>query len=428
MKITMLSLLTFAVLACAMPARAGDIDLLIEKLVAKGILTQTDATEIAAEIASETRAVESTLTVQDMNAFPAPRAVATARSGWWDRINLKGDLRVRYQDESLDNAPTVGNLDIGDQDRWRIRWRAGAVANVNEQWEVGFGLTSGGSDGRTTNQTLRRGFSTGDARLDYAYAKFAATEQVDVLAGKFKNPIWTPKDLLWDSDLRPEGVAVPMQFTVADSVEAFVTPAYLVLSESISGDQDDISMLVLQAGAKFDITDTVSLKLAPSYYNFSGLEGGSGPVGLDVPSNTRDIDGNLINDYDAITLGGQLSITGTELVPKVSIFGEWVNSFDPSDDETGYLLGFSFGDAKVSGSGDWQFKYNYRRLEADAWPEFLADSDHFFGATNTRGSELEFVWGLARGVNVSLDYYSGAEFMGTDIEQDLVQLDLNLKW
>ncbi|MDH3641395.1 MAG: putative porin [Gammaproteobacteria bacterium] len=428
MKTTMLLLLTMLVFAYALPARAGDVDLLIEKLVSKGILTQSDAEEITAEIASEAQAVESTLVVQDMQAMPAPRAAATAGSGWWERIKLKGDLRVRYQDESLDNAPTVGDLDIDDQDRWRIRWRAGALANVNEHWEVGFGLTSGGADGRSTNQTLRRGFSTGDARLDYAYTKFAATEHVDVLAGKFKNPLWTPKDLLWDSDLRPEGVAVPMEFTLADTIEAFVTPAYLVLSESVSGSRDDISMLVLQAGATFDLSDTVSLKLAPAYYNFSGLEGSAGPVGLDVPSNSRDIDGNLVNDYDAITLAGQLSITGTELVPKVSIFGEFVNAFDPSDDETGWLAGFSFGDAKVSGAGDWQFKYNYRRLEADAWPEFLADSDLFFGATNTKGSELEFVWGLARGVNVSLDYYSGAEFLGTDIEQDLLQLDLNLKW
>ena len=86
------------------------------------------------------------------------------------------------------------------------------------------------------------------------------------------------------------------------------------------------------------------------------------------------------------------------------------------------------GDAKVSNFGDWQLKYNYRRLEADAWPEFLSDSDFFFGATNVKGSEFEFIWGLAKGVNVSVDYYTAAKFIGSDLEQDLLQLDLNVKW
>ncbi|MFP6816541.1 MAG: putative porin, partial [Pseudomonadales bacterium] len=60
--------------------------------------------------------------------------------------------------------------------------------------------------------------------------------------------------------------------------------------------------------------------------------------------------------------------------------------------------------------------------------EFLPDSDHLFGATNVKGSEFEFALGLADRVNVSVDYYSHAEFLGTDIAQDLLQIDLNLKW
>ncbi len=408
-------------LAFAFPAHAGDVDILIEKLVSKGILTRADAQELTAEIARESHAALSP-------AAPLANTVTPAKPSWRDRISLQGDLRLRHQSQELNNAPSLGNLEIDDQDRWRIRWRAGMVAEVNAQWEVGFGLASGGSDARSTNQTLHRGFSTGDARLDYAYARYAASEHVSVLAGKFKNPLWTPKDLLWDSDLRPEGVALPIEFTLADSIEAFMTAAYLVLSEDVAAGQKDASMLVLQAGATFAITDTVTLKLAPSYYNFAGLQGGSGPLVSALRSNTRDADGNLVNGYDAITLGAQLSIAGTGLVPMVSLFGEWVNAFDPDDDDTGWLLGFALGNAQVSERGDWQFKYNYRRLEADAWPEFLPDSDHLFGATNTKGSEFEFAWGLGSGVDVALDYYSNAEFMGTDIEQDLLQINLNLKW
>lgn len=412
----------------ATPAYAGDVDLLIGKLVSKGILTQADAEEIKAEIATESQARPPTLAVQDMNAMLAAHAVASPDSGWWDRVSLKGDLRVRYQDESLDNFESARDFDLSDRDRWRIRWRVGAVAEVTEQWEVGFGLASGVADGRSTNQTLRGAFSSGDTRLDYAYARYDANEHVDVLAGKFKNPLWTPKDLLWDSDLRPEGIALPMVFTMGERTEAFVTPAYLVLSEGVRGGRRDADMWVVQAGANFDISETVSLRVAPTYYGFGDLKGSSGPVGVTVPSNSRDADRNFLYDYDALTLGAQLSIAGMELVPTASVFGEWVTAFDPDADETGYMVGFSFGDAKVSAGGDWQFQYNYRRLEADAWPEFLADSDPFFGATGQKGSEFEFVWGLAPGVNVSMDYYTDMRLIGTNIEQDVLQLDLNIKW
>jgi hypothetical protein len=420
--------LFIVVITCAAPVHADEIDVLIGKLVSKGILTQADASEIKAEMISEAGAGKPTLAVQDLSTPPPVQEVAARESGWWDRLDFKGDLRTRHQSEKLKGVALVDDLDINELNRWRIRWRAGVVADVNEKWEVGFGLTSGGSDGRSTNQTLRGAFSTGDARLDYAYARYNATENVDLLAGKFKTPLWFPKDLLWDSDLRPDGLALPMQFTVADRVEMFVTPAYLVLAEDFANRRDDASVFALQAGANFEISDAISLKLAPSLYDFSGMKGTPGPVSLSVPSNSRDSSGNLIYDYDAVVLAAELGIAGTALVPKVKLFGEWVNTFDPDDDNTGWMLGFAFGDAKVNDARDWQVKYNYRRLEADAWPEFLADSDHFFGATNVKGGELELVVGIARGVNVSLDYYGGAKFLGTDVKQDLLQLDLNLKW
>jgi hypothetical protein len=417
-------LLSASVLFVTSEVQAGQVDLLIEKLVAKGILTDAEAGELKSEIESES--AESRVAGQDLALVSAAPSKPAAPS-LMDRITLKGDFRFRYQTEELDSA-ALTSLGVDERDRWRIRWRAGVAVDLTERWETGFGFASGGSNARSSNATLRRAFSRGDARLDYAYAKYTATDQVAMIAGKFKNPVWTPRDLLWDGDIRPEGVALPMQFEVSDRASVFVTPGYFILSEGVSGSGSGANMLVLQAGADFALSETVSLKLAPTYYNFSNLEGTPGPVGVDLPTNSRDADGNLSYDYDSLALGGQLSFTGLKLVPRVNVFGEWITAFDPSDDDTGWLLGFSFGDSKVSGFGDWQVKYNYRHLEADAWPEFLPDSDAFFGATGVKGSEIEFAWGVARGVSLSLDYYSGFKFLGTDLEQDLLQLDLNIKW
>ena len=80
----------------------------------------------------------------------------------------------------------------------------------------------------------------------------------------------------------------------------------------------------------------------------------------------------------------------------------------------------------------WQGKFNYRRLERDAWPDFLPDSDFYGGNTNAKGWEFEFVMGLHKNVTLGLDYYN-AELIRfpvgtTEREQDILQLDLVLKW
>lgn len=59
-----------------------------------------------------------------------------------------------------------------NRDRYRVRARLGLITKINEQWEAGIGLASGGSDPRSTNDTLDNAFSTGDWRMDYAYAKY----------------------------------------------------------------------------------------------------------------------------------------------------------------------------------------------------------------------------------------------------------------
>ena len=58
------------------------------------------------------------------------------------------------------------------RERYRYRLRLGAEAEVTDDVKVGLGFASGGSDARSTNETLDDGFSTKDARLDYAFAEW----------------------------------------------------------------------------------------------------------------------------------------------------------------------------------------------------------------------------------------------------------------
>jgi hypothetical protein len=422
-RISLLSGLLVAVVASAEPSVASDVDLLIDKLVERGLLSQEDATQLISEMDQQRASIPE----QSLDTPPA-RPIASGGS-WVDRVKLKGDLRVRYQDESLDNAPEDDTiLDISERERYRIRWRVGALADVTDNWEVGFGFASGGGDPRSTNQTLNGAFSTKDARLDYAYARYAPGNFFEMLAGKFKNPIWKPKDLLWDSDINPEGFAAPMTFQLSENINAFVTPAFLQITDDVTNSRKAGQMWALQGGVEWAVSDRVDVTFAPALYAFDNLEGTPGPIALSALSNSRDEDGNLIYEYDSVTLGGSVDISDVGRLGGVEVFGEFVNAFDPDDDNTGWLLGARIGRDKVKNRGEWQARYSYRRLERDAWPEFLPDSDFFFGATNVKGSELDLAYGIAKNVFLSMDYYFDAKFIGTDVEQDLIQLDLNLKW
>jgi len=65
------------------------------------------------------------------------------------------------------------------------------------------------------------------------------------------------------------------------------------------------------------------------------------------------------------------------------MFGQYVES-DANDDSKGWLVGVKFGHKKVKELGQWQVKYNYRRLEKDVLSDFLPDSDFYGGATDEK--------------------------------------------
>jgi hypothetical protein len=331
----------------------------------------------------------------------AQQAAASDVPAWVQSIKLKGDFRYRYQTED--------DEDNDKRSRHRIRLRTAVTAEPTDNWEVGFGLATGGDDPRSTNQTLSD-FGTGDIRLDYAYGTYAASDNVDITFGKIKNPLWMPKDLMWDGDIRPDGIAVPMEFKSSDNLTWFATPAYFVLGElrESKDDEDLESMLMLQAGMNAKVSDSVYVKGAASIYSFNEV--------TPAESNTEMIESAYALDVECGYKGSLM----------FAVFGQYVAS-DADEEDTGYLIGFKFGDAKVKGLGDWQVKYNFRSLELNGFPDFLPDSDAMGGDTGIEGSEIELALGLAKNVSCGLDYYM-IEAIDGDAESNVLQLDMKLKF
>ncbi|MEJ2696109.1 MAG: putative porin [Candidatus Sulfobium sp.] len=390
----------------AASARASDVDVLIDKLVEKGVLTRSDAEAIL----KETKEAERK---EQPKAEQMAKAEKAAAPSWTDNIKFFGDFRLRNQWEHREGKDA--------RDRGRFRWRFGAEAKVVDNLQVGFRLASGGDDPRSTNQTFEDIFSSKSMRIDRAYARYEPVGWLTLTGGKFANPIWTTADLLWDDDINPEGLAAHV-YMKGEPVDVFFNTGLFVMNQFKNSSEP--LMFPLQLGVNWKVAENTDLKLAGSYYYFSGLQGET--LDFSAKTNTLVPGDGLKYKYNAFTAETELGLRDV-IFPYVGLFGTYVYNPDPSDNNQGFLAGVKFGDKKVSKGGDWQVKYMYRYLETDAWPDVFPDSDFFGGATNVKGHEAVASYGLMKHVTLGLDYYHSSQIHGTT-DEDLFQTDLVFKF
>ncbi len=400
--------------------QAAEVDILINKLVEKRIITQDEAAQLIDEMRKEgARENEAIKTVVAEAAKEEAKNNKQVLPSWVSSMTLSGDLRVRYQTEDVDNDGKPA------RNRWRIRLRPGLDAKINDQWKAGFGLATGSDDPISTNQTLENEFQSPDIRLDYAYAQYSPTKDIKIMAGKLKNPLYTTKDLMWDNDARPDGLAATFNFKASDKIGFFITPAYFILEEFSTA--DDPAMMVLQPGMTWKINDNVNFKIALAYYDFKNVKGSNMSV-HSQGTNSTDAGGLWLYDHDSTAFDAELGFKISSFIKYASVFGEYVKSYADTDN-IGWLAGITFGDEKVNESGKWQFTYNYRDIEKDAWVDWLPDSDFYEGETGTKGSEFEFVFGIAKNVTLGLDYYLNQPIDNpANKDMSLLQADLVIKF
>lgn len=323
-------------------------------------------------------------------------------ASWANNVKLKGDVRLRYQKQDEDGGT--------DRGRGRVRYRLGVIAKPTSGWEVGGGLASGSDDLRSTNQSFDSTFSTKGINLDYAYAQYKFNDNFKGIAGKFKNKnyLWRPTDLMWDSDINPEGFSLNYG-SLNDFGALFANGGIWVLEENSSSD-DDPFMGYIQLGQKFKSGDMFGT-ISGVYYGF----GDTDALG-DIVTDGTNTDG----DFSIFGFSGEL---GTKIGGgKASIVAEYLhNEADSFNEDDAFSIG-----AKYS-QGPWKFKYIYANLDTNAVPDILPDSDRFDGLTNIKGHEVALSYKLMKNVEIGLDYYH-TEDKATDVEQDLFQADLVIKF
>ncbi|MDA8132954.1 MAG: putative porin [Elusimicrobia bacterium] len=389
----------------ASAASASDMGPLLDKLAEKNIITAAEAQQLK-----------------------AGQGAGNELPSWLKTLKVRGDMRLRA--ESVDNSALPYR-----EHRGRLRLRAGLEAGVSDGWTVGFGLASGSSaDSRSTNQTLNSNFSKINLYLDYAFAEYkSGVFTFD--GGRLHNPLWTASDMLWDGDINPGGAAFKVASGARSGFRPFATAAWFALDESASNPRDPF-LAAVQAGFGWSGADRTDLKAALTYYGFGNVKGASELANR--PSTTSGyIKANTLSGavyhygYDAVSADFELNkvFASPFLIDAdyLGFFGGAVKSTDHSARDFGWIAGVKLGQRKVESFGQWQLRYSWRRLEADAWLDTYPDSDFYGGSTGVKGSETLLTLGLVKNVNVEADYYSSRRISGSGKEHSL-QLDLNLKF
>lgn len=337
---------------------------------------------------------------------------ATAKTKSTDRIKMNADLRYRFESIDAESIP--------DRLRNRVRARVGIKADINENTLLGFELASGSDDPVSTNQTLGDNFSSKGVNIDQAYMRFRFTGQdLDIYAGKFKNTLQRVggNGLIWDGDLRPEGIGVKY-----GRGSLFINGLGTWINESKSG--NDILLLGAQTGIDVPAFESSKLIAGLGYYEYTGFKKPTDAAsGADnVAGNRLTADGLYVSDFELIEGFAELKFPTS--LGKATVYADYVQNFGAKDNDTGYVFGTTL---KVS---DWSLGWAYQDIEADAVYGVLTDSDFGGGGTDAKGHKLSTSYAFNKKVKVGGTLFLNDRNMDFGTEQDYTRfmLDLSVKY
>jgi hypothetical protein len=356
-------------------------------------------------------------------------AIAQAAE-WYDRLKLKGDVRFRHE--------FIRQEGKRDNNRWRIRARLAADAEINEAWSATIGLSTGSEDPVSTNQDLTGGFSRKPINTDLAYVDFHPKRfaGMNMSAGKMRFPFETADktQLLWDNDLTPEGIALKYKYTAGAKASVFMNgAAFYVTNNDPDNDQ---WMSGAQAGFNVKAADNVALMAGASYYSFQKTKG------LPTIYNSGKSYGNsatkvtsgektsyyYVWDYKEFEVLGNLDVTVNGKA-SLRFTGDYVNNTGADSLNTGYLIGGTLSYGKDKGA--MKVSVNYRRVEADAVVGVFNYSDFIGGGTNGKGFEFGLSYGIDKGTSFDVTYLlnkKGLKSTDTETDYDRLMVDIVTKF
>jgi len=252
-------------------------DLLLDLFVKKGYVTQEEAQKVKEEADAR------------MSSLQQMPSMKWKISDGIKSIELFGDIRLRFEDRQAE-VPNDARVDLG---RFRYALRLGLRGDLADHFNYGIRLETASNPrspwvtfGTSTSGTPYQspfGKSTAALTLGQMYLGWRPANWVEFTVGKMPNPLYiTP--MVWDSDINPEGAVEKLKYTVGD-VDFFANLAQFLYEDDnpnytspnifptfLSGQATSVPFLLAwQGGFIYHITKNISLKVAPTLYNYDGV-------------------------------------------------------------------------------------------------------------------------------------------------------------
>lgn len=426
-------------LAMSVPASAAVDAKLLDMLKANGSISPSQYTELQAELAKDQKDQQiARQAQQETNEQIAATAKKTnelstfdQKLAWAAKTQFKGDVRFRQETVHNDGVPNSK-----DQDRQRIRARLGAYSEINPQVDTGIRIATGSNDdARSTNQDLNNYFDKKSIWLDQGYVDYHpdAIKNLHLVGGKMPQQWVSMGDIIWDSDISPEGLAATYKYPLGGSTELFGSAGHYTLKDNVDGEgvqfKHDLRLYAGQLGARFAITDSMKMTLGGSIYSYDNDKNSACPTTGSVTAPCAlAVNGNSPNETFKLYEGfGQLDFSN--LPVPLSLYGQYVNNKDASNDQdTGWLAGVK---SKIYG---FAVDYNYRDVQRNAVVGAFTDSDFANGFTGSRGSKLKVSYELDKNFNLGATYFmatsdqTNASINKKDSDINTLQLDAEAKF
>jgi hypothetical protein len=256
-------IIALAVLTTGSARAQSHEDPVLDLMVKKGLVTQSEADQAKAEEKqdAENRPVTPQIQLQNKSV---------------QKLVFYGDGRLRY--ENIDQHNHYAALTLYDRERYRLR--LGADYTYSDHLKAGFELESGTTDD-SANQTLGATFSKSSINVGKIYLQYQPVDWLTAVAGKFSNPWYTTTDMVYSFDLNPEGGAELLNFNIPLGSGYGVTR------------QDPKDVKQVAASSSSDSSLTIGLNAVQYLY---------------VNSNESTIGAGL-NNNDVLIIGNQIPIT-----------------------------------------------------------------------------------------------------------------------
>ncbi len=421
----LLSSLAFLI-ATTVGAQEGELDPLLELLVEQGVITMEQALAVQAEYDRRNAAAEADRISGAVPSVGAPDRLteqtsvpaAEPEERWYDRIDFRGDLRLRGE------FFWVEGISPNDRrDRFRVRIRPGIYTDITDWLEVGLQVRSGDpNDPVSDNESLDGDFSLKSISISEGYAAFHPNEWFDLTLGKFDaKKKWLVTDMQWDDDVTVEGAMQEFSFApLKANLYQYILEesgssrdAYL-LGGQVYGTFGGSHIGAFTVGAGFDAW------IRPQMVVDRTL---SGSLKGNRVTNLLDDEDNLVSEFDIANAFVTWSWSQNERWPiKFSLFG-YLNTgargLGESND-TGYFVRLQVGDYKRK--GQMMIRASRYYSEPDALFYVFAQSDTTM-ASDVDGYRLDFRLGYVKKSYFNFTWYHTKPVYSLAATMDRLQVD-----